>query len=74
MFIEKSSERSLSKAEFVYNLGVLLSQTREGVDGCTLLDDDTVLVQYTTGYELEVNIHMDSWMSIIIDVVKAIEL
>lgn len=55
---------------FVKNLGILLSQTREGIDRCELSDNDIVTVYYRSGISIEVNVHMDSYAAIIKDVMK----
>lgn len=65
------------KALFVHNLGWLLGQTREGITGCRLItsedsDDEAVEVTYKTGYQMIVNITMDSYVAIIRDVCKNI--
>ena len=58
---------------FVKNLGALLSQTREGIAKCWLDDRELVHVQYRGGHEQLVNVNMDSYMSIVADVIRAIE-
>lgn len=57
---------------FVENLGVLLSQTREGIVGCSLSRDEivTVLFEGEAGIEQKVNVNYDSYLAIIRDVVK----
>lgn len=61
------------KELFVHNLGVLLSQTRENIKGCELVDFDTVMVLYRdTDYTLSVNITADSYTAIVYDVTKRI--
>ena len=55
---------------FVENLGWLLSQTREGITGCYLDNDEVVHVQFKGGSERLVNVECDSYMAIIRDVVK----
>ena len=57
---------------FVHNLGLLLSQTREGIKSCELDDDEIVTVNYRSGYKLKVNVNMDSYMAIVRDVIKYI--
>ena len=57
---------------FVHNLGELLSQTREGVVGAFLDDNEKVHVQYGHDYEVTVNINMDSYMAIILDVARKV--
>lgn len=55
---------------FVNNLGVLLSQTREGIVGAYLDNTEIVHVVYRSGYEKLVNIRCDSYMAITRDVTK----
>ena len=66
-----------SRSNFVNNLGELLAQTREGIKECVRVVpsdyEEYVDVIYNSGYEKRVNIHMDSYMAIIKDVLKAIE-
>ena len=58
---------------FVHNLGVLLSQTREDVVKCELVDrGDTVIITFTGGGTHTVNVHADSYAAIIRDVMKHI--
>lgn len=58
------------RKRFVENLGWLLSQTRDGVEGCELSDDDIVTVHYRGGDTRHVNVKMDSYAAIIRDVAK----
>lgn len=58
---------------FVRNLGELLSQTREGILGASLDDNEIVTVLYKRGDPIRVNVNMDSYFAIIKDVVKAID-
>ena len=57
---------------FVHNLGDLLSQTRDGVVSCELVDaeKDTehVVVTYRNGYTKKIGTYMDSYAAIIRDV------
>lgn len=59
---------------FVDNLGWLLSQTRDGVIGCELIDAEEptehVLVTYRGGGTRRICVHMDSYAAIIRDVAK----
>lgn len=55
---------------FVHNLGELLSQTREGIVGCELTDQEIVIVRYLSGTVIPVNVNMDSYAAIICDVVE----
>ena len=70
-------ERQLAdKALFVQNLGVLLSQTREGINACILYDEDTVEVEYMypdgSFQRDKINIAHDSYAAIIRDVMRAL--
>ena len=58
---------------FVRNLGKLLSQTREGILGAGLGDDEFVTIIFKSGDPIRVNVNMDSYFAIIKDVVKAID-
>ena len=57
---------------FVHNLGELLSQTRDGVVSCELVDAEKptehVVVTYRNGYTKKIWTHMDSYAAIIRDV------
>ncbi len=62
------------RKQFVRNLGDLLSQTRDGVVSCELIDaeKDTehVLVTYKGGGTRKINTCMDSYAAIVRDVAK----
>lgn len=62
------------REQFVRNLGELLSQTRDGVLGCDLINagqlDEFVLITYKGGGTRLVNISMDSYAAIIRDVAR----
>ena len=56
---------------FVHSLGVLLTQTREDVVKCELIDrGDTVVITFKGGGTRTVNVHADSYAAIIRDVMK----
>lgn len=59
---------------FVHNLGELLSQTRDGVVSCELIDAEKptehVLVTYKGGGTRKINTYMDSYAAIVRDVAK----
>ena len=61
-----------NREQFVRNLGWLLSQTRDGVVSCELIDaeKDTehVLVTYKSGGTRKIGAYMDSYAAIIRDV------
>ena len=67
---QKREDREL----FVRNLGELLSQTREGITRAWLDDTDVVHIIYRNGHEDLANVKWDSYMAIIKDVVRSIEL
>lgn len=62
---------------FVRNLGWLLSQTRDGVVSCELIDAEKptehVLVTYRGGGTRRICVHMDSYAAIIRDVSKGFQ-
>lgn len=63
----------VDREAFVHNLGVLLSQTREDVVKCELVDKgDTVIITFAGGGTRTVNVHADSYAAIIRDVMKHI--
>lgn len=74
-FVNDNLRRKI-KAQFVHNLGVLASQTREQISEMYLdnNDLDTVIIVYNNGYTQEVNIAYDSFSAIVRDVFKSIEL
>lgn len=57
---------------FVHNLGELLSQTRDGVVSCELIDAEKptehVVVTYRNGYTKKIGTYVDSYAAIIRDV------
>ena len=62
------------REQFVENLGWLLSQTRDGVVSCELIDAERptehVLVTYRGGGTRQIGTYMDSYAAIIRDVAK----
>ena len=70
-FYKSDADALKDREQFVRNLGWLLSQTREGVKRCELVDGETenerVCVYYKGGHR-EINVHMDSYMAIVRDV------
>lgn len=62
------------REQFVGNLGDLLSQTRDGVVSCELVDAEKptehVLVTYKGGATRKINTHMDSYAAIVRDVAR----
>lgn len=62
------------REKFVWNLGWLLSQTRDNVVGCELIDaeqpDEHVLVTYKGGGTRKIGTYTDSYAAIIRDVAK----
>ena len=58
---------------FVRNLGVLLSQTRNGILSAELDDAEMVTIKYNNGHKEHVNVNMDSYAAIIKDVMKRVE-
>lgn len=67
MYMDKK-EAFEDRQLFVRNLGELLAQTREGIIGCDLNDDEIVSIHYIGGYIVQVNVNMDSYSSIVKDI------
>lgn len=63
-------EAFIDRQSFVENFGKLLSQTREGVIGCSLDDSDCVTIHFRNGYTRRVNVRHDSYAAIIKDVIQ----
>ena len=59
---------------FVHNLGVLLSQTREGIIDAVLSKEEIITITYRGGYKQQINVNLDSYMAIVHDVAKNIKL
>ena len=59
---------------FVHNLGWLLSQTRDGVVDCELVDAEKptehVVVTYRNGYTKKIGTYVDSYAAIVRDVAR----
>lgn len=72
IFMYEEEEALNDRKLFVHNLGVLLSQTREGIAGAELDDNEIVTIKFIGGDEIHVNVNMDSYLAIIIDVTKKI--
>ncbi len=62
------SKAKKDRAAFVHNLGILLSQTREGIVGCELDGNEVVTIRFKHGAVRRVNVECDSYMAIIRDV------
>ncbi len=59
------------KALFVNNFANLLGQTREDVLDLILSEDgNTITIEYDGGYQRDVNIHNDSDVALMIDVLN----
>lgn len=72
MFMEPVDQWS-DRCLFVENLGKLLAQTRENVEGCRLLEGEIVVVTFKNGYTRQtrhVNVNCDSYAAIIKDVTR----
>ena len=61
------------RKKFVRNLGYLMSQTRCGIIGAELDDNEIVTITYKGGGTREINVHMDSYAAIIRDVAKRMD-
>lgn len=71
MFADRDAAMA-DRKQFVENYGWLLTQTREGIVGAYLDDQEVVHVVFRGGHEKRVNVAMDSYMAIIRDVGKAL--
>ena len=78
---EKEIKHSIgedSRANFIINLGDLLSQTREGIISCERITEhdgisgEFVVIRFTDNTEKVVNIHCDSYIAIIQEVLNVI--
>lgn len=62
------------REQFVRNLGWLLSQTRDGVVSCELIDAEKptehVVVTYRNGYTKKIGTYVDSYAAIVRDVAR----
>ena len=67
-------QRREDRELFVQNLGELLRQTREKIDRAWLDDRDIVHVVYENGSQRLANVQWDSYMGIIRDVLKAVNI
>lgn len=73
MMFEKDEQISLDdRKAFVRNLGKVAAQTRDGVVGMELDDNEIVTVEFKGGGTHKVNINMDSYAAIIRDCGKAV--
>lgn len=65
------------REQFVRNLGELLSQTRDGLMYCRLIDAEQptehVLVVYKGGCTRRIGVYMDSYAAIVRDVAKGFQ-
>lgn len=65
------------REQFVRNLGDLLSQTRDSVMYCRLINagqpNEHVLVVYKSGYTRRICVYMDSYAAIVRDVAKGFQ-
>lgn len=70
-------EQDAIREQFVENLGWLLSQTRDWVVSCELIDAEKptehVLVTYRGGGTRRICVHMDSYAAIIRDVAEGFQ-
>lgn len=75
-FVMSKEDAIRDREQFVVNLGDLLSQTREKVSGCALIDAERptehVLVVFKGGGTRRINTHMDSYAAIIADVIEGL--
>lgn len=73
MFVDDEDKLLKNKELFVEEVGKLLSLTREGIEKIYLRDYDTAVIVFREGIERDVNIHLDSYLAIIKDIIEAIE-
>ncbi len=66
------SEAKADRKLFVHNLGEVIKQTRDSVIAVELDDNDIVTITYKGGGTHTVNVCMDSYAAIIVDVGKHI--
>ncbi len=66
------SEAKADRKLFVHNLGEVIKQTRDSVIAVELDDNDIVTITYKGGGTHTVNVSMDSYAAIIVDVGKHI--
>lgn len=68
-----SEEQALADRKlFVSNLGVFLTQTGDDVLSIELDDNDIATIRFIGGGTKRVNVHMDSYLSIVKDIVLRI--
>lgn len=65
-------KQGVTKEQLIKSLEQTVKLTREEVQRLELADNDTVVIYYESGASRNVNISMDSGLSIIKDVTKAI--
>lgn len=75
MFLEDEAVIYADRRDFVENVGILASQTREGVDHIEYIKEDDIelaKIVYKKGHERYVNINHDSFSAIVRDIFKNI--
>lgn len=75
MFTDNETLHSSQRSEFVHNVGVLASQTREGVDRIEYIKEQGIelaKIVFKKGHERYVNINHDSFCAIVRDIFKNI--
>lgn len=75
MFTEDEAVIYADRRDFVENVGILASQTREGVERIEYIKDDgceLAKIVYKKGKEKYVNINHDSFSAIVRDIFKHI--
>lgn len=64
------------RSDFVHNVGVLASQTREKVKRIYLKkmdNEELAVIEFEGGYTKEVNIYADSYSAIVRDIFQALD-
>lgn len=75
MFSEDDAVICADRRDFVENVGILASQTREGVDHIEYIKEDDIelaKIVFRKGHEKYVNINHDSFTAIVRDIFKNI--
>lgn len=75
MFSNDNAVIYADRRDFVENVGILASQTREGVDHIEYIKEDDIelaKIVYRKGFEKYVNINHDSFSAIVRDIFKHI--
>lgn len=75
LFLEDAAGEDADRCDFVHNVGVLASQTREGVDHIEYYKCDDIeyaVIVFKCGHQIKVNIRHDSYTAIVRDIFRNI--